>query len=197
MHKILLSIVFISLSWLITSIDISHATENMKASPSTIKMQEKMMKERTVSVWKISPSSTSSTGETLLSVTPSNSVLEFIQAVINGPCKPPYLCNFLMVDSDKDGVTDEIHVISARLKAWQLMQGKNSTQTMRTNEPTITKDIDNRSLITGPCKPPYMCDFSSERSKEEIRLSASGRTIPTEMSPSENKKFPAGRSSNR
>ena len=197
MRKILLTIVCIHLFWLLTKIDISHATENMKASPATIKMQEKMMKEGTLSVWKVSASSTSFTGAPLLSTTPSNNALEFIQALINGPCKPPYLCNFLMVDSDKDGVTDEIHVISARLKAWQLMQGQNGTLTMRTNEPTIIKDIDNRGLITWPCKPPYMCDFSSERSKEEIRLSASGRTIPTEMSPSENKKSPAGRSSNR
>ena len=80
-------------------------------------MQEKMMKEGALSVWKVSASSTSFTGAALLSTTPSNNALEFIQALINGPCKPPYLCNFLMVDSDKDGVTDEIHVISARLKA--------------------------------------------------------------------------------
>lgn len=52
-----------------------------------------------------------------------------------------------------------------RLKVWQLMQGQNGTQAMRTNQPIVTKDVDNitettiADLHNGPCKPPYMCDF--------------------------------------
>lgn len=52
-----------------------------------------------------------------------------------------------------------------RLKVWQLMQGQNGTQAMRTNQPIVTKDVDNitqvtvSDLYTGPCKPPYLCDF--------------------------------------
>ena len=52
-----------------------------------------------------------------------------------------------------------------RLKVWQLMQGQTGAQAMRTNQPIITKDVDNitqavvTNIITGPCKPPYLCDF--------------------------------------
>lgn len=52
-----------------------------------------------------------------------------------------------------------------RLKVWQLMQGQNSTQAMRTNPPIVTKDVDNISQVvvnniyTGPCKPPYLCSY--------------------------------------
>ena len=52
-----------------------------------------------------------------------------------------------------------------RLKVWQLMQGQNGTQAMKANQPIITKDVDNltqaivTNLYTGPCKPPYLCDF--------------------------------------
>lgn len=55
--------------------------------------------------------------------------------------------------------------ITYRLKIWQLMQGQNAAQAMKVNQPLITKDVDNltqaviSNLITGPCKPPYMCDF--------------------------------------
>ena len=52
-----------------------------------------------------------------------------------------------------------------RLKVWQLMQGQNGTQAMISNPPIVTKDVDNitetlvQGIYTGPCKPPYMCDF--------------------------------------
>jgi hypothetical protein len=55
--------------------------------------------------------------------------------------------------------------VTYRLKVWQLMQGQNSTQAMRTNPPIVTKDVDNitqtvvNAIYTGPCKPPYLCDF--------------------------------------
>ncbi len=52
-----------------------------------------------------------------------------------------------------------------RLKVWQLMQGQTGTQARTVNQPILTKDVDNitqaiiSNLITGPCKPPYLCDF--------------------------------------
>jgi hypothetical protein len=55
--------------------------------------------------------------------------------------------------------------VTYRLKVWQLMEGQNSTQAMKVNQPVITKDIDNltqynvTNILTGPCKPPYLCDF--------------------------------------
>jgi hypothetical protein len=55
--------------------------------------------------------------------------------------------------------------VTYRLKVWQLMEGQNGSQAMRTNEPVVTKDVTDVSettvsgLYTGPCKPPYLCDF--------------------------------------
>ena len=55
--------------------------------------------------------------------------------------------------------------VTYRLKVWQLMQGQNGAQAMKANQPIITKDVDNltqtiiTNLISGPCKPPYLCDF--------------------------------------
>lgn len=52
-----------------------------------------------------------------------------------------------------------------RLKVWQLMQGQNGSQAMRSNPPIVTKDVDNitqtvvSGIYTGPCRPPYLCDF--------------------------------------
>ena len=55
--------------------------------------------------------------------------------------------------------------VTYRLKVWQLMQGQNGTQAMKSNQPIISKDVDNitQAVVTGiyngPCKPPYLCDF--------------------------------------
>ncbi|NOT50413.1 MAG: hypothetical protein HOP10_03945 [Chitinophagaceae bacterium] len=51
-----------------------------------------------------------------------------------------------------------------RLRVWQLMQGQNGTQAMSANQPVVTKDVSNVTqasvtVLTGPCKPPYLCDF--------------------------------------
>lgn len=52
-----------------------------------------------------------------------------------------------------------------RLRVWQLMQGQNGPQAVKTNQPIITKDVDNltqaivNNLVSGPCKPPYLCEF--------------------------------------
>ena len=63
-----------------------------------------------------------------------------------------------VVPKPKDAVT-------YRLKVWQLMEGQNGTQAMTTNEPVVTKEVQdqNQAVITnlysGPCKPPYLCEF--------------------------------------
>ena len=55
--------------------------------------------------------------------------------------------------------------VTYRLSVWQLMQGQTGTQAMKANQPIITKDVSNLSqvavgnIITGPCRPPYLCDF--------------------------------------
>jgi hypothetical protein len=55
--------------------------------------------------------------------------------------------------------------VTYRLRVWQLMEGQNGTQAMRSNQPIITKDVENitqtvvNGILTGPCKPPYLCDF--------------------------------------
>ncbi len=55
--------------------------------------------------------------------------------------------------------------VTYRLKVWQLMQGQNSTQAMRSNQPIVEKDVANltqaviNNIYTGPCKPPYLCDY--------------------------------------
>lgn len=52
-----------------------------------------------------------------------------------------------------------------RLKIWQLMEGQTAAIAMRSNPPIVTKDVGNitqatiSNLITGPCRPPYLCDF--------------------------------------
>ncbi len=55
--------------------------------------------------------------------------------------------------------------VTYRLKVWQLMQGQSSAEAMRSNQPIVTKDVDNitqavvNGIYTGPCRPPYLCDF--------------------------------------
>ncbi len=55
--------------------------------------------------------------------------------------------------------------VTYRLKVWQLMQGQNGTSAMRSNQPLVEKDVTNvqqavvNNLLTGPCRPPYLCDF--------------------------------------
>lgn len=146
------------------------------------------------------------------------------QAVVNnlwnGPCKPPYLCDFIwnvqamnreghplgrnegtsepytfkvkenetpatvknIFPEDQKQVSPDEAIkpitfrwtavvpkpsepVMYRMKVWQLMQGQNGSQAMRTNQPIVTKDVDNitqavvNNLYTGPCRPPYLCDF--------------------------------------
>ena len=55
--------------------------------------------------------------------------------------------------------------VTYRVRVWQLMQGQTGTQAMNTNQPIVTRDVDNitqttiANVISGPCTPPYLCDF--------------------------------------
>lgn len=55
--------------------------------------------------------------------------------------------------------------VTYRLQVWQLIQGQTGTQAIAANMPILTKDVSNitqavvTNLITGLCKPPYLCDF--------------------------------------
>ncbi len=91
---------------------------------------------------------------------------------------PPTLIN---PDNGKDYSSDELsrpvtfrwtpivpkprEPVTYRLKVWQLMAGQNAMAAMRTNQPIITKDVDNitqvvvSNIYTGPCKPPMICSF--------------------------------------
>jgi hypothetical protein len=52
-----------------------------------------------------------------------------------------------------------------RLKVWQLMEGQSGMQAMKQNKAKVDKDVTDApettwpTLLTGPCKPPYLCDF--------------------------------------
>jgi hypothetical protein len=103
--------------------------------------------------------------------------------------------------------------VTYRLKVWQLMQGQNSTQAMRTNKPIVTKDVSDitevtiENIYTGPCKPPYLCDFvwqvqtldrnempigNNEGKSELYRFGiqeAGSARLPALVSPGNNKSF--------
>lgn len=55
-------------------------------------------------------------------------------------------------------------VVTYKLRVWQLMQGQNGTAAMR-NQPKLVREVVDANEITiagfytGPCKPPYLCDF--------------------------------------
>jgi hypothetical protein len=54
--------------------------------------------------------------------------------------------------------------VTYKLRVWQLMQGQNATSAMRTQplyETTVTgsTEVSVQALLTGPCRPPYLCDF--------------------------------------
>ncbi len=55
--------------------------------------------------------------------------------------------------------------VTYRLKVWQLMQGQNGINAMKANTPIVEKEVANitqavvTNLYTGPCKPPYLCNY--------------------------------------
>ncbi len=106
--------------------------------------------------------------------------------------------------------------VTYRLKVWQLMQGQNSTEAMRTNQPIVTKDVDNitqavvNGIYTGPCRPPYLCEYvwqvqalnregkpmgknegRSEPYTFKVETSTTNSTAPQLVSPNEGKVFSA------
>jgi hypothetical protein len=104
--------------------------------------------------------------------------------------------------------------VTYRLKVWQLMQGQNSTEAMRSNQPIVTKDVDNitqavvNGIYTGPCRPPYLCDYvwqvqalnregkpvgknegRSESYTFKVETKTTTATAPQLVSPNEGKTF--------
>jgi hypothetical protein len=104
--------------------------------------------------------------------------------------------------------------VTYRLKVWQLMQGQNSAEAMRTNQPIVTKDVDNitqavvNAIYTGPCRPPYLCDYvwqvqalnregkpmgknegKSEAYKFKVETNTTTSTAPQLVSPNDGKAF--------
>ena len=55
--------------------------------------------------------------------------------------------------------------VTYRLQVWQLIQGQTGAQAMKSNQPIITKDVDNitqaiiTNIVDGPYKPPLICNF--------------------------------------
>jgi hypothetical protein len=54
--------------------------------------------------------------------------------------------------------------VTYRLRVWQLMQGQNAQTAMRENTPIVDNSTDINTatiqrMLTGPCRPPYLCDF--------------------------------------
>ena len=137
-----------------------------------------------------------------------------VSGIYTGPCRPPYLCDFIWVveltgAAGQTGCSSEPTTFSVkeeaskcpanvfpedkkkftseeakremlfrwtpngpppvsghyRMKVWQLMQGQSGSQAMKTNQPIVTKDVDNLTQVsvsgiyTGPCRPPYLCDY--------------------------------------
>ncbi len=58
--------------------------------------------------------------------------------------------------------------VTYRLRVWQLMQGQTNSQAMRENAP-VAEQVKSKTfeaknnlklaVATGPCRPPYLCDF--------------------------------------
>ncbi len=75
-----------------------------------------------------------------------------------------------------------------RIKVWQLMQGQNSTQAMKSNDPVVTKEVTSGTevsvagLYTGPCKPPYLCEFVWTVQTIDASGKVTGTSEPTTFS---------------
>jgi hypothetical protein len=75
--------------------------------------------------------------------------------------------------------------VTYRLKVWQLMQGQNSSEAMRTNKPIVTKDVADiteasvAGIYTGPCRPPYLCDYIWNVEAITRQAGAAPKTIGT------------------
>jgi hypothetical protein len=74
--------------------------------------------------------------------------------------------------------------VTYRLKVWQLMQGQNTLQAIKSNEPIFTKDIDNLTQTTVnnlaldyPCVPPTQCPGAGPVVWNVQALSRDGKPI--------------------
>lgn len=62
------------------------------------------------------------------------------------------------------GASESDTAVTYRLKVWQLMQGQSAASAMKENKPIVIMDVTGSEatvsdLYTGPCRPPYLCDF--------------------------------------
>lgn len=77
--------------------------------------------------------------------------------------------------------------VTYKLRVWQLMQGQSGAQAMAKNAPVVTKEVTDASeitvsgILTGPCKPPYLCDFvwSVEGVTKTDTSTGAGGTAPS------------------
>lgn len=75
--------------------------------------------------------------------------------------------------------------VTYKLRVWQLMQGQNGTQAMRVNQPIIIRnvvgleEVSVSGMYTGPCKPPYLCDFIWTVEAVDIYGNPIGTSNPT------------------
>ena len=75
--------------------------------------------------------------------------------------------------------------VTYRMKVWQLMQGQNGSTAMKTNQPIVTKDVADiteatvSNIYTGPCRPPYLCDYIWNVEAITRQAGATPKTIGT------------------
>ena len=77
--------------------------------------------------------------------------------------------------------------VTYRIRVWQMMQGQTGNTAMAKNEPVVTREVTGSSevtvsgILTGPCRPPYLCDFvwSVESVSKSDAASGSGGSAPS------------------
>jgi hypothetical protein len=81
--------------------------------------------------------------------------------------------------------------VTYRMRVWQLMQGQSGSQAMKTNQPIVTKDVADiteasiSNIYTGPCRPPYLCDFVWSVTAMSGGTTEMGTSAPTSFSVTE------------
>lgn len=129
----------------------SGEAKDSMISKNTQRYEKLLLKSTKAYIWKLENIANESfpTSVKVLSDTPNSSLIPFMQTIYTGPCRPPYLCEFVMLDMNRDGQTDAIEVIAARKNIWQQLERLGNATS--NNVPG--------TVITGPCHPPYLCDF--------------------------------------
>lgn len=118
-------------------------------------------------IWKLRENSDTPSNTKILNKKANNDVINFVNGLITGPCKPPYMCDFSVIDTNQDGTKDSILIFSHLPTIPKTTQENktDSTNNAKSQELIITKEVKDVGeitvwqIITGPCKPPYMCDF--------------------------------------